>query len=146
MLQVVSGQLDTVIGLFDAAGNLLALDDDGGTGLLSRLAFPVTTGGEYVLAVTTFPDGDFSGDGGSGGRYVLDLSEVEGLVLFLGDDASQEVPLPFSFPFQGSSYDSVFVNSNGNLTFGSGDTDFSESVGELLGDQPRIAALWDNTA
>ena len=50
----------------------------------------------------------------------------------LGDDSSQEVALGFTFPFQGQNYTSVFVNSNGNLTFGSGDTDFSESVSDLL--------------
>ncbi len=144
VLQVVTGQLDTVLGLFDQDGNLVALDDDGGTGLLSRIVFPVPADGAYFLAVTTFPDGDFTGDGGSGGRYVLDLSAIVGTVLTLGDDNFVEVPLAFSFPYQGTSYNSVFVNSNGNLTFGSGDPDFSPSVGELLSDQPRIAPLWDD--
>ncbi|MGH8495991.1 MAG: pre-peptidase C-terminal domain-containing protein [Gammaproteobacteria bacterium] len=144
VLQVVSGQLDSLIGLFDRDGNLVALDDDGGTGLLSRIVFPVPADSEYFLAVTTFPDDDFTGDGDSGGRYVLDLSAIVGTVLPLGDDTSAEVPLPFSFPFQGSSFSSVFVNSNGNLTFGSGDGDFTETVGELLSDQPRIAPLWDD--
>ena len=74
----------------------------------------------------------------------MDLSTIDGELLNLGDDSSQEVELGFSFPFNGSSYTSVFVNSNGNLTFGSGDTDFSETITELLNDQPRIAPLWDD--
>lgn len=144
LLEIVGGELDTVIGLFDPAGNLIAVDDDGGAGLLSRIVFPISADGQYYLAVSTFPDFDFDGDGGSGGRYVLDASAVTGFVLDLGDDDFEEVPLGFTFPYQGSSYSSVFVNSNGNLTFGSGDTDFSESVSEFLNDQPRIAPLWDD--
>ena len=112
--------------------------------MLSRIVYPVTTSGTYYLAVTTFPDADFSGDGASGGRYVLDLQAISGVLLNLGDDSSQQLALGFTFPFNGTSYTSVFVNSNGNLTFGSGDSDFSESVAELLSDQPRIAPLWDD--
>jgi len=142
--EVVTGQLDSLIALFDGAGNLVDADDDGGAGLLSKIVAPLAADGTYYLAVTTFPDTGLTGAGGSGGRYVLDLEQITGILLSLGDDDSQEVALPFSFPFQGSSYSSVFVNSNGNLTFGSGDTDFSESVSELLSDQPRIAPLWDD--
>jgi hypothetical protein len=144
VLEVLTGQLDTLIGLFDQDGNLVALDDDGGSGVLSRIVFPVPADGAYYLAVTTFPDVDFSGDGESGGRYVLDLEAIDGTVLTLGDDDSAEVPLPFSFPYQGSSYGSVFVNSNGNLTFGAGDAAFSESVADFVNGPPRIAPLWDD--
>lgn len=142
--EVIAGALDTVLVVADAGGNVLAFDDDGGVGVLSRIVVPLPADGDYFLGVSTFPDGDFTGDGGSGGRYVLDLQAIDGILLSLGDDTSQQVTLPFLFPYQGSLWGSVFVNSNGNLTFGSGDTDFSESIAELLADQPRIAALWDD--
>jgi hypothetical protein len=142
--EVTAGSLDSVLGLFDSTGTLVAADDDGGLGLLSKLQFPIAAAGQYTLAVSTFPDFDFSGDGGSGSRYVVNVQSIDGFVLSLGDDSTQEVDLGFSFPFQGSSYDSVFVNSNGNLTFGSGSTDFTESVSELLSGPPRIAPLWDD--
>lgn len=147
VLETVAGQLDSLLGLFDQDGNLVALDDDSGVGLLSSIVFPVPADGDYVLAVTTFPDSGFTGAGGSGGRYVLELSDVEGTVLELGDDTSVEVALPFSFPFQGSTWNSVFVNSNGNLTFGAPDEGFLswvEDVGEFLNGPPRIAPLWDD--
>ena len=142
--EIISGQLDSLIALFDSGGGLIAVDDDGGAGLLSRIAAPLGVTGTYYLAVTTFPDFALTGAGGSGGRYVLDLFTDDELPLSLGDDTFAEVALPFSFPYQGSNWSSVFVNSNGNLTFGSGDSDFSESVSELLNDQPRIAPLWDD--
>ena len=64
--------------------------------------------------------------------------------LGLGDDDYVEVNLPFSFEFCGISYTSVFVNSNGSVSFGEGDLDFSESVPEFLEGPPRIALLWDD--
>jgi hypothetical protein len=62
----------------------------------------------------------------------------------LGDDDFEERPLPFDFPACGTDYSSVFIGSNGFLTFGAGDTDFSESVSDLLGGPPRIAPMWDD--
>lgn len=146
LAEIVTGSsLDSLLGLFDPSGStLVAVDDDGGTGFLSRIVYNVPTSGVYYLAVTTFGDTDFTGDGTSGGRYVLQVDTVDGFPIDLGDDSFEEVSLGFTFPFQGATYTSVFVNSNGNLTFGSGDTDFSESVLELLNDQPRIAPLWDD--
>ena len=142
--EIIAGQLDSLIVVADSSGLILAVDDDGGAGLLSRIVLPIAATGDYFLGVTTFPDLGFTGAGGSGGRYVMSVETADGFPLDLGDDASAEVALPFSFDFNGTTYNSVFVNSNGNLTFGSGDTDFSESVSELLNDQPRIAPLWDD--
>ena len=95
--------------------------------------------------MTTFDDFDFTGDGTDFGRYVLNINSYRGTVLPLTDDDSIEVPLTtFAFPFQGTNRTSVFVNANGNLTFGAGDGDFSESVTEFLGGAPRIAPMWDD--
>jgi len=61
----------------------------------------------------------------------------------LDDDDSREVPLPFSFPFFGKSYRSLYVNSDGNLTFSEADGVTGErSLGRLLAGPPRIAGLF----
>jgi hypothetical protein len=103
--------------------------------------------GDFRLAVSTFPDSDCSGDGNTDpifgtGRYVLDLFRIEGFLLELGDDTSQNLSLGFTFPYQGVDYTDVFVNSNGNLTFGSEDLDPLASEEKFLAGQPRIAPLW----
>lgn len=67
-------------------------------------------------------------------------------VLPLGDDDSVEVPLNSTIPWYGVSYPSIFVNSNGSVTFGTGDTEWSESVSGFLGGAPRIAMFWDDLA
>ena len=140
------GQIDSLIGLFDAdTGALLTIDDDGGNGLLSRfLSVPLPQDFNLAVGVTTFPDFGFTGAGSSSGSYVVSIRTYEGEVLFLGDDDSIEVPLASTFEFLGGEYDSVFVNSNGNLTFGEGNTDFSESEFDLLNGPPRVAGFWDD--
>ena len=142
--EIVSSTLDTVIVLMDARGNVIAQDDDGGTGLLSKIGTFVPRTGKYYLGVSTIPDTDFTGDGQGTGRYVLNVQTADRIVVNAGDETTHEIGIPFSFPFQGQNRSSVFVNSNGNLTFGAGSTDFSESVSEFLSGPPRIAALWDD--
>jgi hypothetical protein len=62
----------------------------------------------------------------------------------LGNDGTIELYPPFVFEFCGKGYESVFVNANGFLTFGSPDTGCSacDSPEGLLNGPPRIAPLW----
>jgi hypothetical protein len=73
--EILAGQLDTVMGLFNrATGERLAFDDDSGPGSLSRIVFTVPADGEYAIAVAAFPDDEFSGQGTETGRYVLNVA------------------------------------------------------------------------
>jgi hypothetical protein len=79
--ETLSGQLDSVLGIFDANGNLLAVDDDGGSGVLSRVELVIPADGTYFIAVGAWPDFEFTGDGNTDptfgvGRYVLDVQAL----------------------------------------------------------------------
>jgi len=67
-----------------------------------------------------------------------------GTNLFQGDDDFDAIDLGFSFPFYGTGQTRLFVGSNGFITFGSGDTDFTESISEHLIPQPRISVFFDD--
>jgi hypothetical protein len=73
--EILSSQIDTVLGLYHrASGTLLAADDDSGAGSLSRIRFTIPVDGEYAVAAPSFPDFEFDGGGERGiGRYVLDV-------------------------------------------------------------------------
>jgi hypothetical protein len=77
---------DTLMGLFDSpAGNLLAWDDDGGEGSLSRFSVPVEANGTYAVAIESAPDSnlDFAGDEGTTtGSYALSLELEYGSYLW----------------------------------------------------------------
>lgn len=136
--------MDSYIGLFNADGNLVIADDDSGVGVLSKLAVQILVDGVYAVGVTTFPDFAFEGAGGDFGRYVLQINRYRGTIVPVTNDGAVSVPIPFAFPFQGQNWNSVFVNGNGNLTFGAANADFTETVAELLAGAPRIAPLWDD--
>lgn len=67
-----------------------------------------------------------------------------GTLVLRNDDGSVTRTLPFSFSFYGTTYNQVFANNNGNMTFSSAESDYTETVGEFLNIQPRIAAFWDD--
>src|SRR6185436_10043665 len=113
VVETLTGRLDTLVGLFDAAGTLLAIDDDSGDGALSRLAIFAPADGDYIVGVTQWPDFGFTGAGsGDTGRYVLSIQALTGTLLPVGDDSAAAVTLGFNFPFQGNTWTSAFVNGN----------------------------------
>jgi len=83
-----------------------------------------------------------AGGGYSVSRVDLPLEPDSGMPLSLGDDASQLVSLDFTFPFYGKTYSQVFVNSDGNLTFGQNDdASTARNLGRLVNGPPRVAPL-----
>ncbi len=76
------------------------------------------------------------------GGYDADAA-ASGEFLALGDDDSALLRLPFTFPFFGRAYDSVYLNSDGNLTFGDGDTESTarDAVRAVSG-PPRICPFF----
>ena len=61
-----------------------------------------------------------------------------------GDDTTRNLALPFPFPFNGTIYTSIWINSNGSVSFGAGDTTFGDSEAGMLNGPPRIAVCWDD--
>jgi len=79
----------------------------------------------------------------AGGTATADIylnSAVGGLPL--GDDDAVNVALPFGFSFCGTVYNSVWIASNGYVTFGTADALSAPDPASLLGGVPRIAGLW----
>ena len=142
-IEVVRGNLDSVIGVFDAdTGELLITDDDGGNGLLSRLVLQINVDIRLAVAVSTFPDLTFVGAGTTSGRYTVYINTYRGTPIAIGDDNTVPIALSRPFSFQGQSYNSLFVNSNGSLSFGAGDTSFLPTVPAFLAGPPRVSPLW----
>jgi hypothetical protein len=90
--------LDTRLGLFQGA--LLVQDDDGGRGLLSRLAFAATSGGSYELRVSGFRDEAYAGAHAEGAgtaapyRLVVGVTSALPVESEVNDAAGQEDALP----------------------------------------------------
>ena len=80
----------------------------------------------------------------SGGYDVRQIDgafrQTLGTRLTLADDDTSRVDVPFGFQFYGRSETAAYVNSDGNVTFGDGDTNTTErNVARLLTGPPRVA-------
>jgi hypothetical protein len=71
--------IDTLLGWFDSAGVLIADDDDGAGGLLSKLEGTVPAGGALTFAVTGFEDENFMGAHVEDDPYELKLTVAGGV-------------------------------------------------------------------
>jgi len=75
-------------------------------------------------------------------RLAISLDGL-GSSLGLGAGDARSIDLPFAFPFYGRSYSRLFVNADGNLTFGTPDTSPGErGLARFLSGPPRIAAFF----
>jgi hypothetical protein len=59
------------------------------------------------------------------------------------DDTFTSVNLPFAFPFFGVNQTTAFVGTNGYITFGTGDSNFVETI-PSFNNLPRVAAFFDD--
>jgi hypothetical protein len=116
-------------------GNVAVIEDDG---TIVALANP------FDLANL----GLKMGSNGSGSytitRQASSINQNFGTRLSLGDDDFGQVGFQgnFRFPFFGTSYASVFINSDGNVTFVQGDAEHTDrDLTRLNAGAPRIAPL-----
>ncbi len=92
----------------------------------------VTDSTNYTAAAIPFVFEDISGTG----TVITGLTNQ--------DDASVSIPIGFTFQFYGANNTTVFVSSNGLLTFGSGSTAASNSDLTASPTQAAIAPFWDD--
>ena len=74
---------------------------------------------------------------------VFPTDPAGGTVLSLGDDTFEAVALTMPFNFYGTDYSTIYVGSNGYVTFNSGDTTYNETLADHF-NQPRISGLFDD--
>lgn len=77
----------------------------------------------------------------------VSLGPASGTDIVLADDDFKQVSFTggFSFPFFGATYNSVFVNSDGNLTFTKGDKEISaRDVFRMVSGPPRVSPFFQD--
>ena len=116
------------------AGDVAVIEDDGSIIQRENLfdlaakSFrfePISPGSYRVLATNT------------------NFDPSDGTPVRLSDDDSQSINLGFSFTFFGAVYNSVFLNSDGNLSFGAGDSESNDrDLARLASGPPRIGPFF----
>ncbi|HWC76692.1 MAG TPA: hypothetical protein VG778_04485, partial [Blastocatellia bacterium] len=94
-------------------------------------------GSEYRLERGKLP---FENDIG----FKLDYFFGIGSTIVEADNGYREMALAFPFTFFGVQYHSIFIGTNGFITFGRGDTSTKPSAAEFSSSLPRIAPLWSD--
>jgi hypothetical protein len=87
--------------------------------------------GGYWSSAVPFVFTDITSDG------ILVLSNVD-------DGAIEITPFDFAFTFHGTTYNSVFVSSNGLISFGSSNSDYINSNLSSTPALPIVAVYWDD--
>jgi len=120
-------------------GDVAVIVDNGAIFIPPRPANPFDL--PTPVRITFTPtNGGFSVASASGGP-----ASANGTTLPLGDDDTTEITIGFGFSFLGVTYTSVFVNSDGNLTFGEGDSaSTARDAARLVGGPPRIAPFFQD--
>jgi hypothetical protein len=127
--------LARTIGISRDVGQIAVIEDDGSIILLNNtfdlsntlLRFTPAGSGAYTI-----------------GRQSGSLNPDFGTRIALADDAYQQIAFQgFQFPFFGSNYSSVFVNSDGNLTFAEGDDAITDrGITRFNSGPPRIGGFF----
>lgn len=122
-----------------------ATEDRGDIAILEEDAGIVSRRNPFTLSQRTLrfvPEGEGYRAENIEGNYSNAESD-NGANAGLVDDSTREYPLAFPFAYYGAARTSVWVNSDGNLTFGAGDASTRErSLGRLLSGLPRIGGYF----
>ena len=140
MLRQMRGQQQALIATAGATqdqGQVAVIEDDG-TIVTAQNSFDLP-----ALTLRLTPTG-------SSGNYLLSqrqetIGSAFGNAVNLTDDDSREIAFTggFRFPFFGTTYLSVFINSDGNLTFGQGDNASTDrNLTRFNSGPPRIGGFF----
>ena len=117
----------------DDIGNIAVLQDAGDL-VISQRPFDLAGVGLHFSP---------SGAGYSVSKIDPTFRTPLGNAVTLGDDDSASFTIPFSFPYYGTGQTSVFVNSDGNITFGVGDNASTDrDLTRFMNGAPRIAPFF----